>query len=149
KARIEARIDELLRLVNLPPEEFRRRRPAELSGGQQQRVGFARALAASPPGMLLDEPFGALDPVTRDGLRGEFLALHRPVGLTAVLVTHDMMEALLSADRIAVMRGGRLVRVGTPAELLHDPGDDYVADLLSSPRRQTRQLEALFAGGAA
>lgn len=147
--RIAARIDELLTLVHLPPSQFRARLPRELSGGQQQRVGFARALAAGPKVMLLDEPFGALDPITRDELRGEFLALRKQLHLTAVLVTHDMTEALLSADRIAVLKEGRLLRVGTPRELLTNPGDDFVAALLSSPRRQREQLDALWAGGAA
>jgi osmoprotectant transport system ATP-binding protein len=147
--RIRARVEELLTIVNLSPEMYRDRLPRELSGGQQQRVGFARALAAGPKIMLLDEPFGALDPLTRDELRIEFLSLRKQLGLTAVMVTHDMTEALLSADRIAVMNGGKLVRVGTPRELLLDPGDEFVAALLSSPRRQTEQLEALWAGGAA
>jgi osmoprotectant transport system ATP-binding protein len=141
--RIDKRVDELLRLVHLPPEEFRARMPRQLSGGQQQRVGFARALAAGPKVMLLDEPFGALDPLTRDELRNEFLQIRRQLGLTAVMVTHDMTEALLSADRIAVMNTGKLLRVGTPQELLRDPGDDFVAALMSSPKRQADQLEAL------
>jgi osmoprotectant transport system ATP-binding protein len=144
--RIEERVDELLRLVHLPPDEYRGRMPRQLSGGQQQRVGFARALAAGPKVMLLDEPFGALDAVTRDELRDEFLQIRRRLGLTAVMVTHDMTEALLSADRIAVMNAGRLLRLGTPHELLTDPGDDFVAALMSSPRRQADQLEALVAG---
>jgi osmoprotectant transport system ATP-binding protein len=147
--RIRDRVEELLSLVHLPPAEFLSRLPRELSGGQQQRVGFARALAVGPQVMLLDEPFGALDPITRDELRREFLALRKQLNLTAVMVTHDMTEALLSADRIAVMKEGRLLRVGTPRELLAEPGDDFVAALLSSPRRQTEQLEALWAGGAA
>jgi osmoprotectant transport system ATP-binding protein len=148
-ARITARVDELLALVHLPPGQYRARLPRELSGGQQQRVGFARALAAGPQVMLLDEPFGALDPVTRDELRGEFLQLRRRLGLTAVMVTHDMTEALLSADQIAVMNAGRLLRVGTPHELLTQPTDPYVAALMSSPKRQADQLEALAAGNGA
>ncbi len=144
--RVHARVDELLEMVHMPPAEFRDRLPAQLSGGQQQRVGFARALAAGPAVMLLDEPFGALDPVTRDELRAEFLALRRRLGLTAVLVTHDMMEALLSADLIAVMSGGRLVQVGTPHELLNRPADAFVAALMAGPRRQTAALDALGAG---
>jgi osmoprotectant transport system ATP-binding protein len=140
------RVEELLHLVHLPPEQYRSRLPRQLSGGQQQRVGFARALAAGPQVMLLDEPFGALDPLTRDELRGEFLQLRRRLGLTAVMVTHDMTEALLSADRIAVMNAGRLLRVGTPRELLAEPGDAFVAALMSSPRRQAEQVEALAAG---
>jgi osmoprotectant transport system ATP-binding protein len=144
--RIRPRVDELLALVHLPPEQYRTRMPRQLSGGQQQRVGFARALAAGPRVLLLDEPFGALDPITRDELRADFLALRRRLGLTAVMVTHDMTEALLSADLIAVMNAGRLVRFGTPRELLAEPGSELVASLLSSPRRQAEQLEALLAG---
>jgi osmoprotectant transport system ATP-binding protein len=145
-ARTAARVDELLSLVHLPPEQYRARLPRQLSGGQQQRVGFARALAAGPQVLLLDEPFGALDPVTRDELRAEFIQLRRRLGLTAVMVTHDMTEALLSADLIAVMNAGRLLRVGTPHELLTDPRDDFVAALMTSPKRQAEQLEALAAG---
>src|SRR3954467_5735995 len=138
--RIRQRVDELLRLVHLPPEEYRTRLPRQLSGGQQQRVGFARALAARPKVLLLAEPFGALDPVTRDELREEFLALRRRLGLTAVMVTHDMTEALLSADLIAVMNGGRLVRLGAPRELLTNPGDPFVAELMAAPKRQADRL---------
>jgi osmoprotectant transport system ATP-binding protein len=144
--RIHKRVDELLLLVHLPPLEYRERLPGQLSGGQQQRVGFARALAAGPKVMLLDEPFGALDPVTRDELRTEFGQLRRQLGLTAVMVTHDMTEALLSADLIAVMNAGWLLRLGTPHELLTRPGDDFVAALMSSPKRQASQLEALATG---
>jgi osmoprotectant transport system ATP-binding protein len=142
---IAARIDELLALVHLPPAEYRNRYPRQLSGGQQQRVGFARALAARPQIMLLDEPFGALDPLTRDELRNDFLQLRRQLGLTAVMVTHDMTEALLSADLIAVMNAGRLLQVGTPHELLNRPADDFVASLMATPKRQADQLEALSA----
>jgi osmoprotectant transport system ATP-binding protein len=141
--RIRARVDELLDLVQLPPGQYRERLPAQLSGGQQQRVGFARALAAGPRLMLLDEPFGALDPVTREELRDDFLRLRKRLGLTAVMVTHDMIEALLSADQIAVMNRGRLVQVGTPREVLNRPADEYVAALMAGPREQTRRLEAL------
>jgi osmoprotectant transport system ATP-binding protein len=144
--RISKRVDELLELVKLPPAAYRTRLPRQLSGGQQQRVGFARALAAGSRMMLLDEPFGALDPVTRDELRSEFLQIRRRLGLTAVMVTHDMTEALLSADLIAVMNGGRLLRLGSPHELLTNPGDDFVAALMSSPKHQADQLEALAAG---
>jgi osmoprotectant transport system ATP-binding protein len=144
-AHIAARIDELLALVHLPAEEYRTRFPRQLSGGQQQRVGFARALAARPQIMLLDEPFGALDPLTRDELRNEFLQLRRQLGLTAVMVTHDMTEALLSADLIAVMNAGRLLQVGTPHELLTRPVDDFVASLMATPKRQADQLKALTA----
>lgn len=144
--RIERRVDELLKVVNLPPDEFRGRLPRQLSGGQQQRVGFARAVATDPPVMLLDEPFGALDPVTRDELREEFNRLRRRMNLTAVMVTHDMSEALLSADLIAVMNQGKLLQVGTPHELLTRPADPYVEALMSTPKRQADLLEALAAG---
>ncbi len=144
--RIAERVDELLTMVHLPPAQYRDRFPRQLSGGQQQRIGFARALAAGSQVMLLDEPFGALDPVTRDELREEFLTLRKRLGLTAVMVTHDMTEALLSADLIAVMNAGRLLRLGTPRELLTDPGDPFVAALMATPRRQADRLEALVAG---
>ena len=146
RQRIATRVDELLTLVHLPPDQYRHRFPRQLSGGQQQRVGFARALAAGPRVMLLDEPFGALDPVTRDELRDEFLSLRRRLGLTAVMVTHDMTEALLSGDLIAVMNGGRLLRLGAPRELMTDPGDPFVAALMAAPKRQADRLEVLAAG---
>jgi osmoprotectant transport system ATP-binding protein len=143
--RIHQRVDEVLALVELPAG-IRERRPAELSGGQQQRVGVARALAASPRVMLLDEPFGALDPVTRDRLQQSLLDLKQRLGLTAILVTHDMTEALLLADRLGVMRGGRLVQVGSPADLLRAPADDEVAALFDTPRRQVRALDTRLGG---
>jgi osmoprotectant transport system ATP-binding protein len=115
--RIAARVDELLDLVGLPPLEYAGRYPHELSGGQRQRVGVARALAADPPLVLLDEPFGALDPITRAELQREFRALQGRLRKTAVFVTHDMREAGIVADRIALIDAGRLVSVGTFAEL--------------------------------
>ncbi|MGH9390310.1 MAG: ABC transporter ATP-binding protein, partial [Vicinamibacteria bacterium] len=142
-ARISRRVDELLHLVGLEPAAFRERWPHQLSGGQQQRVGVARALAAEPKVMLLDEPFGALDPVTRDRLQQSFQEIRRGLRLTVIFVTHDMVEALLLADRIAVMEKGRLVQVGTPAELLSRPADSYVADLMSTPKRQAEAVAAL------
>jgi osmoprotectant transport system ATP-binding protein len=145
-ARAGERVTELLALVELDAQ-LAPRRPSELSGGQQQRVGVARALAASPRLMLLDEPFGALDPLTRDRLQQTFALLRRRLGLTAILVTHDMSEALLLGDRVGVMNAGRLVQVGTPAELLRAPADDHVALLLETPRRQARRLDELQAGG--
>ncbi len=141
--RIAARVDDLLELVHLDPDEFRGRFPRDLSGGQQQRVGFARALAGGPAVMLLDEPFGALDPLTRDRLQQDFLEIHQSLSLTTVLVTHDMSEALLMADRIIVMRSGKIVQQGTPAELISKAADDYVADLIATPKRQADRLEAL------
>jgi osmoprotectant transport system ATP-binding protein len=136
-ARIRERLAELLALVELD-EALLGQRPDELSGGQQQRVGVARALAASPSVMLLDEPFGALDPLTRDRLQGSFGALRRRLGLTAVFVTHDVAEAVVLADRIGVMRAGRLVQLGTPDQLARSPADADVARLIDTPRRQAR-----------
>ncbi len=138
-----ARVDELLELVELGAS-MGSRMPAELSGGQQQRVGVARALAAKPALMLLDEPFGALDPLTRDRLQRSFGKLRRRLGLTAVFVTHDVVEALLLADRIAVLRDGALVQIDTPRALIDAPADDEVARLLDTPRRQARELAALL-----
>ena len=140
------RVDELLEMVGLLPRDYATRYPAELSGGQQQRVGVARALAARPRVLLMDEPFGALDPVTRDGLQDQLKALQAALGLTIVLVTHDMTEALLLADRIAVMKAGRLCGVGTPAELMAAPPDDYVRALMEMPKRQADRVERLAAG---
>jgi osmoprotectant transport system ATP-binding protein len=153
-ARIDARVDALLELVGLDANEYRGRRPSELSGGQQQRVGVARALAAESSILLMDEPFGAVDPVTRDALQTELLAMRDQLGLTIVLVTHDVTEALLLADRVAVMDGGRLLQVGTPAELFRAPGSDAVRRLLDTPRRQADRLHAMAhaepdAGGSA
>jgi osmoprotectant transport system ATP-binding protein len=117
-ARTAARVEEMLRLVGLDPREFAHRRPRELSGGQRQRVGVARALAADPPILLMDEPFGALDPVTRAELQREFSALARRLGKTIVFVTHDLREALLLASRIVLLEGGRIVAVAPPEEFL-------------------------------
>src|SRR6185437_4868037 len=117
RKRIDARVANLLGLVDLPLE-IGGRPPAALSGGQRQRVGVARALAAEPKLMLMDEPFGALDPLTRDALGADYRALHDQLGLTTVMVTHDMAEAVLLADRIVVLRDGRIVADGEPAELL-------------------------------
>ena len=141
--RIRARVDELLTLVELDAGLLRDRRPDELSGGQQQRVGVARALAIGPGILLLDEPFGALDPLTRRTLQESFLHIRRELGLTAVFVTHDMVEALMLGDRIAVLNEGHLVQVGTPQELLTAPTDEYVRDLMSTPRRQAEVVDRL------
>ena len=136
-------MDELLDLVRLDRAQYRDRLPHELSGGQRQRVGVARALAAKPRIVLMDEPFGALDPLTRDALGDDFRELHRKLGLTTVMITHDMTEAILLADRIAVMRGGRLLAQGTPSEL-SESDDAYVGELLRTPRRQAERLGALL-----
>ena len=147
-AEIAARVDEFLDLVRLDRGEYRERFPHELSGGQRQRVGVARALAAKPKIVLMDEPFGALDPLTRDALGDDYRALHDKLKLTTVMITHDMTEAILLADRIAVMRGGRLLAQGTPAELSQSR-DAYVGELLSTPRRQAERLKVLLPRGGA
>src|SRR4051794_5424043 len=140
---ISARVDELLDLVRLDRGPHRDRFPHELSGGQRQRVGVARALAAKPRIVLMDEPFGALDPLTRDALGDDFRALHEKLELTTVMITHDMTEAILLADRIAVMRAGKLLAEGTPADLARSD-DAYVGELLGTPRRQAERLAELL-----
>lgn len=142
-AEISGRVDELLELVRLDRALYRDRLPHELSGGQRQRVGVARALAAKPRIVLMDEPFGALDPLTRDALGDDYRALHRKLGLTTVMITHDMTEAILLADRVAVMRTGRLLAQGTPTELTAST-DAYVGELLRTPRRQAERLNVLL-----
>jgi osmoprotectant transport system ATP-binding protein len=147
-AEISSRVDELLELVRLDRATHRDRLPHELSGGQRQRVGVARALAAKPRIVLMDEPFGALDPLTRDALGDDYRALHRKLGLTTVMITHDMTEAILLADRVAVMRSGKLLAQGTPSEL-SDSADAYVGELLHTPRRQAERLKVLLPPGGA
>ena len=132
--RRQSRMREMLELVGLRPDAHARRYPAELSGGQRQRVAFARALAADPPVILLDEPFGALDALTRLELHRQFLDLKKALGKTTLLVTHDLAEAFRLADRIGVMRAGRLLQLGAPAELAERPADPYVSALLEMRR---------------
>ena len=146
KARIDARTEELLALVGLEPARFGARYPAQLSGGERQRVGVARALAAEPPVMLMDEPFGAVDPIVRDRLQNEFLRIQRDQGTTVLFVTHDIDEAIKLGDRVAVMRGGRLVQYAPPAELLAHPVNDFVAEFVGSDRGLKR-LALLTVGG--
>ena len=129
-ARIAARVDELLTLLGLEPQAYRGRFPHQLSGGQQQRVGVARALAADPEALLMDEPFGALDPITRLTLQDELARIHRASGKTIVLVTHDIDEALRLATRIVLLDRGRVVQAGTPAQLLAQPASELVSDFL-------------------
>jgi osmoprotectant transport system ATP-binding protein len=140
---IFTRVDELLDLVRLDRAQYRDRFPHELSGGQRQRVGVARALAARPRIVLMDEPFGALDPITRDALGDDYRSLHNKLGLTTVMITHDITEAILLADRVAVMRAGRLMALGTPAELSNSD-EAYVSELLRTPRRQADRLRVLL-----
>jgi osmoprotectant transport system ATP-binding protein len=127
--RRRARAGELLGMVNLPAREFASRRPRELSGGQRQRVGVARALAADPSLVLMDEPFGALDPIARRALQGEFLTWKRQLGKAVLFVTHDIAEAFRLADRVAVLREGKLVQVGTPQDIAERPADEFVREL--------------------
>ena len=140
---IAARVDELIDLVQLDRAAHRDRLPEALSGGQRQRVGVARALAAKPRIVLMDEPFGALDPLTRDALGEDYRTLHERLALTTVMITHDMTEALLLADRIAVMRAGKLLALGAPRQL-STSSDAYVGELLRTPRRQAERLNTLL-----
>ena len=135
RRRVAERVDELLTLVGLEPAQFRDRYPSQLSGGQRQRVGVARALGADPPVLLMDEPFGAIDPITRDRLQNEFLRLQQDVRKTIVFVTHDIEEAVKLGDRIAIFaQGGVLEQVDSPAELLANPANDFVADFVGADR---------------
>jgi osmoprotectant transport system ATP-binding protein len=145
RSRTAGRIDELLDLVHLSPAEFRSRYPAQLSGGQQQRVGLARALAADPEVLLMDEPFGAIDSITRNSLQGEILNLHQRLQKTILFVTHDVEESLRLADEIAVLRDGQLVQYGPPCELLNHPADNFVRELLGADDR-IRALRLIRAG---
>ena len=144
-ADIAGRVRELLELVALPAD-FAARFPDALSGGQRQRVGVARALAARPRIVLMDEPFGALDPLTREDLGLAYRKLHDQLGLTTVMVTHDVQEAVLMADRIVVMRDGQVVADDTPRALLAGHPDPGVAALMASPRRQAERVQALLGG---
>jgi osmoprotectant transport system ATP-binding protein len=141
KEKVAARVRELLAMVGLDPDTYRMRYPAELSGGQQQRIGVARALAADPPVILMDEPFGALDPITREQLQNEFLGLVQEIRKTIVFVTHDIFEAVKLADRLALMDKGQIVQLGTPKEIIEAPAHKYVADFLG---RQHFQLALLM-----
>jgi osmoprotectant transport system ATP-binding protein len=132
KARVTHRIDELLDLVELPPAEFRNRYPGQLSGGQQQRVGLARALAGDPSILLMDEPFGAIDAITRLNLQGELLRIQRKLKKTIIFVTHDIQEALKLGEMVIVMHAGQVQQYDTPAQLLSRPANDFVRTLLDA-----------------
>lgn len=136
--RIQARVDELLALVGLAPDQYRNRYPRELSGGQRQRVGVARALAADPPVMLMDEPFGAIDPINRTLLQDEFLRILQQLKKTIVFVTHDIDEALKMGDRVAILRDGRILQVDTPDALLAAPANEFVSSFLGAGRSLKR-----------
>ncbi|MDQ0217679.1 ABC transporter ATP-binding protein [Peribacillus cavernae] len=132
------RYKELMEMMGLNPEEFRKRFPWELSGGQQQRIGVARALAADPPVMLMDEPFGALDPIIRDHLQNEFLRIQKDVKKTILFVSHDIDEAIRLGDKIAIFNQGQLMQVGTPDQILSDPKNEFVRDFIGSDREIKR-----------
>jgi len=146
--KIDERIDELLSLVGLEPEQFRLRYPAQLSGGQRQRIGVARALAADPPIVLMDEPFGALDPITREQLQNEFIELETEIKKTIIFVTHDVFEAVKMADRIALLDAGVLQQLATPVELVDNPANEFVDQFLGQHRFQlsllTRTLKTIM-----
>lgn len=144
-ARIAKRVDELLALVSMEPDLYRDRFPRELSGGQKQRVGVARALAADPPVMLMDEPFGAIDPITRARLQGEFLRILRELGKTIVFVTHDIDEAIRMGSRIAILRAGKVVQYDTPERILAHPADSFVETFVGGDR-SLKRLALLTAG---
>jgi osmoprotectant transport system ATP-binding protein len=146
RERIEARVTELLEMLHLDPDAFRRRYPHQLSGGQQQRVGVARALAADPDILLMDEPFGALDPVTRASLQAELARIHRATAKTIVLVTHDIDEALRLATRMVLLDHGHVVQQGTPAEILSRPANDFVADFLGREDAGLKLLSLIRVG---
>lgn len=142
REKLAARVDELLELVGLPATEYRQRYPRQLSGGQQQRVGLARALATDPAILLMDEPFGALDAITRARMQDELLRIQRGVRKTVLFVTHDVEEAFKLGDQIAVLSEGKLIQIGTPIDLLTKPANDFVSELVGSDNT-LRQLQYL------
>lgn len=147
KSRTKERVNELLDLVGLPHHDYANRYPTQLSGGQQQRVGLARALAISPPTMLMDEPFGALDAITRRRLQNELVRIHKQISQTIVFVTHDIEEALRLADKIAVLREGRIEQYGTPLEIMQSPANKFVSDLVGADD-VLRRFSLITAGDA-
>jgi osmoprotectant transport system ATP-binding protein len=147
KRRIRNRVDQLLDVVGLPPDSYRRRYPTQLSGGEQQRVGLARALAAEPTMMLMDEPFGALDAITRGRLQEELLRIHRRFGQTVLFVTHDIEEAVRLADKIVIMRQGRVVQYDTALKIVTEPAEPFVAELVGADD-VLRRLSLLAVGAA-
>ena len=146
--KIFGRVDKLLTMVGLEPEEFRNRYPAQLSGGQRQRIGVARALAADPPIILMDEPFGALDPITREQLQNEFIELQSEIKKTILFVTHDVFEAVKMGDRIALLDAGSLQQLATPAEFVEKPANEFVDSFLGQHRFQlsllTKTIKAIM-----
>jgi osmoprotectant transport system ATP-binding protein len=141
KEKIDARVEELLSLVGLEPLEFKKRYPSQLSGGQQQRIGLARALAVNPKIMLLDEPFGAIDAITRMYLQDELLRIHGGLKKTFMFVTHDINEAFKLGTRVIIMNKGKISQFDTPRNIVKNPADDFVASLITSSRNQERFWE--------
>lgn len=146
EGRQKKKLDELLSMVGLPTERYADRYPTALSGGERQRVGLARALAGEPEIILMDEPFAALDPITRTSLIDDMVRLKKELGFASVLVTHDFAEALRLSDRVAVMDGGQIVQKGTPADLIANPATETVRDLLAAPRRLAETVGRAFSG---
>ena len=144
--RIDERVEKMLKMTGLEPEDFRDRLPSQLSGGQRQRIGVARALAADPPIVLMDEPFGALDPITREQLQNEFLELESEIHKTVLFVTHDVFEAVKMGDRIALMDAGELQQLATPSELVESPANQFVSDFLGQHRFQLSLLTKTVVG---
>jgi osmoprotectant transport system ATP-binding protein len=144
KEKIDARVDELLSLVGLESKEFKKRYPSQLSGGQQQRIGLARALAVDPKVMLLDEPFGAIDAITRMNLQDELLRIHGGLKKTFIFVTHDINEAFKLGTSVIVMNKGRISQFDTPRNIVKNPADDFVTSLISSSRSQERFWEGIY-----
>lgn len=144
KARVNDRYRELLEMVRLSPEVYADRFPDELSGGEQQRVAVARALAADPAYLLMDEPFGALDAITRDSLQQEFLDLKRRLAKTVIFVTHDIVEALTLGDRIAILNEGRLEQIGTREEILKNPATGFVSDLFAKSVKRWKEFKNIL-----
>lgn len=141
KKKIDARVDELLSIIGLDPTEFRNRYPSQLSGGQQQRVGLARALAADPKIMLLDEPFGAIDAINRTSLQEELLALHRGMAKTFLFITHDIEEAFRLGDRVIIMNQGKIIQFDTPENIVLHPMDEFVSSLVASAKAKEQFWE--------
>ena len=144
KKKVANRVDELLSLVGLDPDEYKKRYPSQLSGGQQQRVGLARALAVEPKIMLLDEPFGALDAITRTVLQEELVKIHQGLQKTFLFVTHDINEAIKLGSRVIVMNEGRILQFATPKEIVQNPKDPFVEQLIRSAREQEKLWEELL-----
>lgn len=146
RGKISHRVDELLQMVGLEPAVYRNRKPAELSGGQQQRIGVVRALAADPEIVLMDEPFSALDPISREKLQDDLLTLQRGIQKTIVFVTHDMKEAVKLGDRICLMKDGRIVQTGTPEHIMSRPANEFVESFVGSHRGgESRPVRAVIA----